>query len=179
MFPNVGFTETGILPEGISKEQKVVSDPLAKYYLSKDEKSTGANSLCIERLENPVGNSRICVANDLPVKPGKRYSFSCKIKSTEFGAYPSIIVWGTEKEAAQRGKIMDMEDAATKSTGARVQGATLILSRKTSEDPNGFNKVEMTFKVPTDCNFLRIFADLSYCANSKAWFADFELLPLD
>ena len=180
MIPNGDLENVNVLanglPEGMAYWQEFAGDPIAIASLSQEEKSSGENSLCIERLDNPEGHSRVCVAKAIPVEPGKHYSFSCKIKSTEFGKDPCIIIWAT---GGKSDKLLGIENAATTSPGAKISGRMLSLSKKLAEDPDGFNKVEMTFTVPADGYFLTIYADFSWCAARKAWFDDFELLPID
>ncbi|MFZ4777590.1 MAG: hypothetical protein ACOYM3_19650, partial [Terrimicrobiaceae bacterium] len=138
MIPNGDLENVNVLanglPEGMAYWQSSAGDPIAKAYLSQDEKSSGVNSLCIERLDNPEGHSRVCVAKAIPVEPGKHYSFSCKIKSTEFGKDPCIIIWATDgKTGGKSDKSLAIEDVATTSPGARIQGGLLYLSRQKSE----------------------------------------------
>lgn len=184
MFPNGDLENVNVLanglPEGMVSWQSPDGDPIATCTLSQEEKSSGANSLCIERLENPEGHSRVCVASAIPVEPGKRYSFSCKIKSTEFGKDPGIYIYASDgKTGGKSDEWLTLENVATTSPGAKIRGAILYLSKQQAEDPEGFNKVEMTFTAPPNGAFLTVYADFSWCASSKAWFDDFELLPID
>lgn len=184
MIPNGDLENVDVLPnglpEGMVSWQSNDGEPIARYYLSQEEKSSGSNSLCIERLENPEGHSRILVASAIPVEPGKRYSFSCKIKSTEFAKDPGIFIYASDgKTGGKSDEWLSLENDITTSPGAKINGGILYLSKAQAEDPEGFNKVERTFTIPADGSFLTIYADFSWCAASKAWFDDFELLPLD
>jgi hypothetical protein len=165
----------GDLPEGMSSWTDQ-DHPVARYYVSQEEKTSGKNSLCIERLDDPVGNSRIGFGA-FPVEPGKRYRFSCKVKTTETHM-PATVIFQPLKDRQKGYLEVPLLDLETSTHGATLDGGILRLVRALAKDPDGFNKLEMTFTVPGDCIYLGITVDFSWNALGKAWFDDFELLPL-
>ncbi len=165
------------LPRGMTYWSSIQDRPIAKAYLSQEEKTSGDNSLCIERLDEPKGVSRVGVTKLIPVEPGKRYCFSCKIKSTE--TRPMVLIYmhdGNKTELP-----FGLVDAETATEGAMLShnGAILTLNRDLVTDPDGFNKAELTFTAPPEAQYFAVQVDFSSNANGKAWFDDFELLPLD
>ncbi len=172
--------EAGQLPGGMttSGQDEEYGHPLAKCYLSSEEKSSGKYSLCIERLDDPQGFSRLSILPEpILVEGGKRYYFSCKIKSTEPKARVLMYVSGNDKMVLAGG----LPDSVTPTQGAIVayDGVMLALDRNKAEDPDGFNKVEWTFTIPPEGVHLNIALDFSHNALGKAWFDDFELRALD
>lgn len=166
------------LPAGMASFGEKHDPPVVNFSLSQKEKTSGENSLCIERFDAPQARSRILVSPFIPVEPGKRYSFSCKIKSTD--AKPQVILYAYDKDKQEFPEI-GLPDSETTTPGAIIahKGALLQLDISKSENPDSFNKVEWTFSTPTDGCYLSVVIDYSPQGPGKAWFDDFELRAVD
>ena len=165
------------LPIGMTTWSSIPDRPTAKCYLLQDQKSPKLNSMCIERLDSPKGVTRVVVSKPIPVEAGKRFYFSCNIKSTK--GQPAVFIFvlnGAKKELP-----FGLPDVATTTLGATLahSGSMIQLQRGLLANPDAFNKVELTFTVPPAGCFLSIVVDFSWNALGKAWFNDFQLLPLD
>ena len=182
LIPNGNLEQTTEMSaDGLPKHMTYWSDikdhPVAKHYLSQEEKISGRNSLCIERLNDPKGASRISVVNSITVNPGQRYYFSCKIKSTLGCPKVLLFVRNLEKIELPLG----FEDAVTTTPGALIthDGGMIQLQQNMAENPKGFNKVDLTFTLPQKACSLNIVIEYSHCVLGKAWFDDFELFSLE
>ena len=111
------------------------------------------------------------------MEPGKRYYFSCKIKSTE--TRPGVLLYALDEKKVELP--LGLSDAVTTTQGATLghNGAYIFLNKNLVADPEGFNTAEVTFTAPKNACYISVVIDFSYNALGKAWFDDFQLLPLD
>jgi len=184
LIPNGDLEQVATAASGVPSPMTVwnsVQDrPVSEVSLSTEEKTSGENSLHISRLDEPKGGvTRVSIRGSdlIPVEPGKRYFFSCQAKCTQAKIAILIKAYNSSKEVFPLG----LEDAVTTTQGAMLgyDGAMVRLQHSEAADPEGFNKVDLTFTVPADAVFLSVEVDYSHNANGKAWFDDFELLPLE
>lgn len=179
LIPNGDFEDDSVinaegLPKGVGMWNEIKDIEVAKPSLSTTEKVSGNHSLSLERV-HPKGHTRLSIAK-VPVEPGKRYYFAVMVKSTE--GSPGIFIRGLDANSQELE--FGLGDATTDTFGASISfnGSLLRLPTTASENPEGFNKLEMTFTAPDQAAFLAITVDYGYNMGT-AWFDDFELLPLD
>ncbi|MFZ2653647.1 MAG: hypothetical protein WAX69_01910 [Victivallales bacterium] len=178
---NGGFEDKSLIdpesacPKGVSLWSNVKDEPVAKVYVTRQEKVDGQYSLCIERL-NPKGHERVNLA-PVPVTPGKRMLFSMMAKSTEGWVEVLFIFCGTDGKPLSGFNDVDVV-ACTPGTQLTPWGLHLL--RGLAPDPGGFNRGEAAFTVPPGAVTLRISLAYGYqAAGEKAWFDDIELITLN
>ncbi|MDR1305358.1 MAG: hypothetical protein LBK76_09070 [Verrucomicrobiales bacterium] len=162
----VAFTE---LPKTIPLTVKEGARETAKVSLSAAVKYCGAQCLQVERLTRD-GNTRFQLAT-VPVQPGGRYYFSCRVKATAGNPAVSFDFRGVNGE---------IPDAVTTGADAaiRYHGHLLLWERQLADQPEAFNRLDMVFTAPAGATTLLVGIGYSWTLGT-AWYDDFRLYALD
>jgi len=172
--PLSGTATPGALPPTFSTWSEVQDHPVAKVYLSQNDKAAGKTILCIERLER-AGNERVRLGPTIPVEPGKRYYFSCLVKATEGGPGVMFEPSDAARKFVEKAQLLD---PSTTTPAATVEGRNLSLIWALVDPPDQFLTLDMAFTIPDGVHYLTILAHYSHTMGT-AWFTDFKLLRLE
>lgn len=188
LFPNGDLEDTkkittDNLPHPMKPWVSIPDKEVAKFSLSWTEKTSGSNSLCIERVDT-AGEARVSLSGGyggVDLEAGKPYTFTCQVKATSGTA--QIFMSCHAIDSTNKGQQVKNPEIPvhyeTETQGAKIPKSMpncVNFDLAHAEYPKDFNKLKVTFTAPDQPTTFHV--TVGYCSGVVGflWFDDFSLV---